>query len=326
MRRVHVARWERAWGALFVCASSALVAVSTFTCARHGTAAGPGGGTGATGGGQPASGSGGTGGGDAAAMCDAGAFGEAGTLHDKVMVNGVARTYLLDVPASATAAMAEQCAAPLVVALHGAGETGQAFVQAHGLETNAAAHGYVLLAPDALLGGWFLATCEGWTSPDGEPDSTENDMAFVQRIVADTSLAYRIDPTRVYLAGVSRGAAMAMLLATGSGNAKVQVTYKDAGQYTSPFAAYGVSAGYDPFNGTADLSTASPKRPVWIIHGTADNVIPFSWGQMLGDELKKAGWPVTFTAVDGGPHDWLWNAKYGHSNDELWSFFAANPG
>jgi poly(3-hydroxybutyrate) depolymerase len=302
-------------GALLVCASCALVAVSTSTCASRG-------GTGAAGTG----GSGSTGsGGNAGAACDAGAFGEAGTFHNDVTVDGVKRTYLLDVPASAATAMAEQCAAPLVVALHGAGETGQAFVQGHGLETNAAAHGYVLLAPDALLGGWFLATCEGWTSPDGQPDSTENDMAFVQRIIADTSSAYRIDPTRVYLAGVSRGGAMAMLFAEASNNAKVRVTYKDAGPYTSPFAAYGVSVGYDPFNGTVDLTAASPKRPVWVIHDTADNVVPFSWGQMLADDLKKGGWPVTFTVVDGGQHDWLWNPQYGHSNDELWSFFAAHP-
>ena len=93
----------------------------------------------------------------------------------------------------------------------------------------------------------------------------------------------------------------------------------------SPFAAYAISAGFDMFGGQIDSSKSSPKRPVWIMHGTADQGVPYSQGQDLAQSLQTNGWPVTFTSISGAPHDWLWRTEYQHSNQELFTWFLNNP-
>jgi poly(3-hydroxybutyrate) depolymerase len=236
-----------------------------------------------------------------------------------VTVNGVERAYVLDVPQSAIDAMAQGCGGALVIGLHGAGDTADNFLYATGLEETALARGFVLAGPQALGGLWVLQP-PAWTSPDGQPTSLWNDIALVRQMVADVEGEYRIDPARVFVTGLSRGGYFAGLLATASNNPEAT-----GGPYSSPFAAYAVCAGADAYGGAVDFSQSSPKNPIWIIHGTADAQVPFADGQLFADELLGAGWPVTFTPVQDAPHNWLWQPRYGYSNDDLWSWFAAHP-
>ena len=236
-----------------------------------------------------------------------------------VTVNGVERSFVLDVPQSAIDAMDVGCGGALLIGLHGAGDTATNFLFAAGLEATALAHGFVLAGPQALSGLWVLQP-PTWTSPDGHPTSLWNDIALVQQIIADIEGAYRIDPAQVFVTGLSRGGYLTGLLATASNNPGAT-----GGPYSSPFAAYAISAGADAYNGTVDFSQSSPKNPMWMIHGTADGQVPFADGQLFANELLDAGWPVTFTPVQDAPHDWLWQTRYGHSDDELWSWFAAHP-
>jgi dipeptidyl aminopeptidase/acylaminoacyl peptidase len=62
-----------------------------------------------------------------------------------------------------------------------------------------------------------------------------------------------------------------------------------------------------------------------MMHGTNDQGVPYDMGQTFANDLNSAGWPVTFTTIQDAPHAWLWQAKYGHSNDELWMWFEAHP-
>jgi poly(3-hydroxybutyrate) depolymerase len=236
-----------------------------------------------------------------------------------VNVDGVVRTYVLSVPQSAIDAMDSGCGGALVIGLHGAGDTATNFLLATGLEATANVHGFVLAGPQALDGEWVLGSPQ-WTGSDGHATSLWNDIALVKRIIADVEGAYRIDPAQVFVCGLSRGGYFTGMLATASNN-----TQAPGGPYSSPFAAYAISAGADGYAGTVDFSQSSPKNAMWMIHGTADGQVPFADGQTFANELLDAGWPVTFTPVTGAPHDWLWQAKYGHSNDELWSWFASHP-
>ncbi len=242
--------------------------------------------------------------------------GVAGQFDKHATLDGIDRSYSLYVPDSAM-----KGPAPLFVALHGAGDQGNNFVTAIGMKMTASKYGFVLVAPNAYLKAWFVSSAEGWTKKDGNTTSLQNDLALILRAIEDTKTDYQIDTKRIYLAGFSRGAGFTGGLATGSGNAKIF-----AGKYASPFAAYAVDAGYDMFSGVTgfDMSASSPKRPVWIIHGTSDGAVPFAEGQKLKDRLDAAGWPATFTSVSGAPHNWLWHSMYGHSNDELWEWMSKN--
>ena len=45
------------------------------------------------------------------------------------------------------------------------------------------------------------------------------------------------------------------------------------------------------------------SAPVLIQHGTADQLIPISYGKRLAEVMEDAGLPVTFHAIDGATHN-----------------------
>jgi predicted esterase len=79
------------------------------------------------------------------------------------------------------------------------------------------------------------------------------------------------------------------------------------------------------FGGQIDAAQSSPKRPLWIMHGTSDQAVPFSMGQDLSQSLEAAGYATTFTPISGAPHGWMWRPQYGHTDQELWDWFMQNP-
>ncbi len=250
---------------------------------------------------------------------DSDPIGPAGEFSEQITVDGVLRSYELYVPASATAAM-QDAPVPVLITLHGAGDTGYNFIHATGLTSTADSQGFVLVGPDAYGGGWFLQQNEGWPGADGNSMSLQNDMELMLTILDELEAGYRVDDTRYYAAGHSRGGGYTALMASLSSQLSIA-----SGTWVSPFAAYGINAGYDPAGGHFDMSAATPKRPIWVIHGTSDSTVPYSYGEDLAHELQIAGWDVTFTSVSGGGHSWLWRSNYGQTNDDLLAYFLANP-
>lgn len=251
-------------------------------------------------------------------------IGPAGDFAKNVKIDSVARSYQLYVPASATTAM-QNGNVPMLVGLHGAGDTANNFITATLLKQTADQNAFVLLGPNAFDGGgggaWFLHDNEGWPGPG--TNSLANDVSLVMQIIKDTSAAYRIDPKRIFACGFSRGAGFTGGWAIMSDNAQIASAAKI--MVESPFAAYGVSAGFDMFGGQIDASQSSPKRPLWIMHGTADQAVPFSMGQTLSTSLQSKGFMTTFTPIQNAPHGWMWRSQYGHSNQELWDWMMKNP-
>ena len=260
--------------------------------------------------------------GDTAAGDDTGSqppaeIGPAGEFDVEVTVDGVVRDYVLYVPSSATQAM-ETGPVPVLITLHGAGDTGSNFIHATGLTSTADDLGFVLVGPDAYGGAWFLQDNEGWPGADGSSMSLQNDMELMLSILSDLHDSYYINDGRVFAAGHSRGAGFTALMGILSSQLDIA-----SGPWVSPFTAYGINAGYDPAGGGYDMATASPKAPVWVIHGTSDTTVPYSYGEDLAQEMEAAGWEVTFTPVSGASHSWLWRSSYGQSNEDLLAFFMA---
>jgi len=245
-------------------------------------------------------------------------IGPAGEFQTQMNVDGVSRSYELVVPDSAVAAM-QGGRVPVLIGLHGAGDTGSNFIHATQLTATASSNGFVLLGPDGYNAGWFVQSNEGWPGADGNPDSLPNDIDFMLQMLDELKADYCIDSNALFAVGHSRGAGFTGLLATVSG----QVTTA-LGPYESPFAAYAVNAGYDPYGGSLDFSTSSPKRPIWVIHGTGDSNVPYSYGEDFADDLDAAGWDATFTPVNGAGHTWLFQPGYSQDNQDLWDYFMAN--
>jgi len=242
-------------------------------------------------------------------------IGPAGSFDESIEVDGISRSYTLFVPQSAVDAMAFE-PVPLLFGLHGAGDTGANFIGATRLTDLAVDNAFVVVGPDGYNHGWFVQPNEGWPGADGESSSLPNDLALLLTLLDEISSAYWVDDQRIYTVGHSRGAGMSGLCATLSSQEETAL-----GPYVSPFAAHGVNAGYDPYNGSLPLANSQPKRPLWIIHGTADTGVPYSYGEAFAADLEASGWDVTFTPIQGAGHNWLWQASYGQTDQDLWDWF-----
>lgn len=139
--------------------------------------------------------------------------------------------------------------APLVVALHGCGQTANGFNAGTGWSTLADRHGFAVLFPEQVRGN-NPNTCFNWFEPE---DTTRGhgEVASIAAMVAAMRQRHHHDPRRVFVTGLSAGGAMtATLLAT----------------YPDVFAAGAIIAGL-PFGAAANVKEAldamyhSPSRP-----------------------------------------------------------------
>ncbi len=171
-------------------------------------------------------------------------------------VAGALRTYLLHVPAHYDTIRR----APLVIVLHGHGESAQNFERYTGMSAKADAEGFIAVYPQAQ------GDPSDWhTAIDGP--RKRDDIAFVREIINALEHTYRIDHRRIYAAGHSNGGIM---------------TYRLASTLSDKLAAVGVTAGsigmVDSLGDT--LRIAPPPHPVSVIHfhGRADPSVPYAGG------------------------------------------------
>lgn len=151
-------------------------------------------------------------------------------------------------------------AAPLVLMLHGGFGNGAQAQRDYHWNATADAAGFVVAYPDGVLRAWNAGTCCGMPE-----NFNVNDVAFLTNLVATIIRRTPIDPTRVYVTGMSNGAMMALRL----------------GCQTTTFAAVAVVAG----TLLTDCSGAHPTS-VLQIHGTADAQVPYNGGPGAARQLN----------------------------------------
>jgi polyhydroxybutyrate depolymerase len=236
-----------------------------------------------------------------------------GDFPGQVVFGGLPRTYLVHVPAGL------DHPAGLVINLHGAGQTGGEQAAVTNYNAVADQHGFVVAYPDGIDFSW--ADGRGASVPDRQG---VDDVGFLVSLVDRLSHDYGVGPGRVFVTGISAGAFMATRLACERAD---------------------LVAAAAPVAGTlASAVPCAPSRPVSVlqVNGTADPVVPFGGGTMLGrggysdimaapamaqrwreldgcpgpveDALAGAhrftaagcagGTEVAFVQVDGGGHTW----------------------
>lgn len=253
---------------------------------------------------------------------------------------------------------------PLVVMLHGRGDSGYGMAALTRMNDLANGHGFVVAYPESRGDSWNFY--QG--VPGVVPRDRVDDLTFLRRLVARIGLDVPLDRSRLYIAGFSNGGFMAERAACG---------------VSDEFAAFAVvSAEMLPemvFN-----CDVTPTAPMLLMHGTDDtdvpwtgiireqqgqrryatlsapqtgsywalrNVCPFLPQQKVYPDGSDGathvvrltyqhcafGRDVWFYVIQGGGHNWpggpaiLPSAVAGtittaiNASDEIWGFFAANP-
>jgi len=180
------------------------------------------------------------------------AFASPGDPPGALTIGGLQRTYLVHAPAGG---------APvgLVLNLHGAGQTGGQQAALTGYDAVADQYGFVVAYPDGIDLSW--ADGRGASVPDRQGI---DDVGFLAALIDRLSVEYGIPAGRVFVTGMSAGAFMANRLAC------------DRADLISAIA---------PVSGTLGTGVpCAPSRAVSVlqIHGTADQVVPYSGGGMIG--------------------------------------------
>lgn len=175
--------------------------------------------------------------------------------------NGNSRTIIVIRPEPATTRQAA------VVMLHGNGGTPQNQANLAEIAPQIAARGLWVFLPTAVAGVW--------DDDPAQSDPSKDDVGFISRVIDIAVAGYGLDSDRVYAAGLSNGGFMAQRLNC---------------ELSDRLAAVGVvSAALR--NGVAASCTAGQPRPITLIVGTSDPIVPYGGiGNIRSADSTLAFW------------------------------------
>lgn len=161
---------------------------------------------------------------------------------------------------------------PLVVCLHGAGFTGDSYLERWATRLG---EWSILACPTTMAGTW-------WTRP-----SEELVLATIEAVRAH----YRIDPDRIYLTGMSNG---------GIGTWIIGMHHAPRFAAVAPMAS-GIDDVLFPF--LENLRHTS----LYVIHGAGDQIMPVWLSRNVTNELARLGIAYTYRE-----HEWTHPHAGGH--------------
>src|SRR5258706_1660530 len=219
----------------------------------------------------------------------AAAVGEPGKVSkERITWKGKERAYFLFVPTGA----APERKLPLILTLHGSGQSGETYVAAW--KDLAEKAKIVVVWPDS-------DDSVHWGSPQDGP-------AFLHEIVEQIAGKQAIDSRRMYLFGHSAGAVFALQMAA------LESDY---------FAAAVAYAGSLQSKYFSLFDYATRKIPYLLIIGTKDGFFPLPDVQATRDALKSRKFPVEYVEMSGQTHNYVRSAK--ETNGKTWDFLLKNP-
>lgn len=178
---------------------------------------------------------------------------------------------------------------PLILFLHGAGETGT-----DGVKQSVVGLGPAIKKKEKTFP--FIAVFPQSQKRTWKADSADGKRALA--ILQEVEKNYKVDSKRVYLTGLSMG---------GYG------TWSCATAHPNRWAAIApVCGGGDP------KQAAKIKHiPCWCFHGDADKAVPVSRSRDMIKALKEAGGSPRYDEYPGVGHN-SWDRAYG--NEELYTW------
>ena len=189
------------------------------------------------------------------------------------------RRYKLFVPEDS-----ETASLPLLVMLHGCTQTPDEFALATGMNDLAADHRFAVVYPAQSVAA-NRSRCWNWFRPSDQQRS-RGEPAILAGLTRHLIKAYGLDRRRVYVAGLSAGAAMAVILGRAYPDLYAAIGVHSGLPYA---AAHDVSSAFAAMRGesTALGREAGSARctPMIAFHGDRDRVVHSKNLQRLFDEF-----------------------------------------
>ncbi len=175
------------------------------------------------------------------------------------------RAFKIYIPATARTATKPL---PLLVMIHGCGQTPDDFARGTGMNALAEEFGFLVLYPGQARDA-HVNRCWNWYKRSDQVRGA-GEPALIASLTRQTIAGHGADPARVYVAGLSAGASAALILAD---------------VYPDVFAAVGVHSGlsagaaHDAASSVVAMRYGAPglrrsgPMPTIIFHGDSDNVV-----------------------------------------------------
>jgi len=239
---------------------------------------------------------------------------------------------------------------PLVLALHGMGDTGSNF-QGIGLNQFANTDTFIAVYPNALVDQTFGAS--GWNAGVGAfgifVSGDVDDIGFLNALIDTVSNNYSIDSLRVYATGFSIGGFMAQRLACElndriaaiasvsglignpvvcnnvrptpvlhmHGTSDSTITYN--GEFNTPFGRFKVGQSVDEMFSTWETNNECSGTPVETplpdIANDGYTIDHFYHGDCRAES------EIELYRINGAPHIWLGPNNDVYATEEIWNFF-----
>jgi len=190
---------------------------------------------------------------------------------------------------------------PLLVMLHGCTQSPDDFARGTRMNQLAEEEGYCVVYP-AQSANDNPTKCWNWFRPTDQCRD-RGEPAIIAELTRYVVRAHRLDPTRVYVAGLSAGAAMAVILARtypdiyAAAGVHSGLPYGSAHDVPSAFAVMKQSRGISVVDVNATNQALGAAVPTIVFHGDRDMVVNVRNGDIviahsmasLGEGLGDAG-------------------------------------
>lgn len=175
---------------------------------------------------------------------------ETGLKEQTIMHDSIEREYLLYIPEDYT----DNEALPLVFSLHGAGGSKESQYALCEFNLFAESENFILVTPEALA---VVGNIRIWNQ-QSSPNAAD-DVGYIDALITQVSTEYNVDLDKIYIAGSSNGAFMALEIAC-------KLSHK--------IAAVAAVKGY---MSPEQIANCNPTTPTAIIqmHGTNDPLVPY---------------------------------------------------
>ncbi len=185
--------------------------------------------------------------------------------------------------------MNARSAAPVLLLLHGCRQSSTDFAADSGFTAVADANGLVIVAPRQEM-HHQLQRCWRWYE-SAHQHRGRGEPAMLTDIVAEVAASatgWRVDPRRVYVAGISAGGAMALILATtypdvfAAAGVHSATAYRSATQGLGALGAMSARGSVSPISAASDAASGidpgidpavGTMAPVVVVHGTDDRIV-----------------------------------------------------